>query len=146
MGGQSGGDIWYEFVSDLWEKYLPHLREELFGEGLFVFDPSTECYGFQENEEDEEEGSGGFMAALLRDAMEEGGELGEEASLKIQDPFDSFTEVTESHIGHTYDLNLVSSDEEEEEEMEKECGGQKGEEEEHEAKDTLHLEDDDDCK
>ncbi len=109
MGGQSGGDIWYEFVSDLWEKYLPHLREELFGEGLFVFDPSTECYGFQENEEDEEEGSGGFMAALMRDAMEEGGEVGEEGSFKIQDPLDSFTEETECPIGN---LNPLTSDKE----------------------------------
>ena len=35
--GQVGSDIWLEFESDLWTKHLPHLREEIYGDGQFVF-------------------------------------------------------------------------------------------------------------
>ena len=99
--GQDGSDIWLEFESDLWTKHLPHLREEIYGDGQFVFDPSTERYGFQE---DEEEGSGGFWAALLQDPMDK---PDEDKSFKIQEPLD---EPTQSYaVGHT--LNHLSGEE-----------------------------------
>lgn len=122
--GEGTVDIWLEFVGDLWDKHLPHLREELYGEGLFVYNPNTGCYGFQEEEEEESEASGGeLMAALLREAAEEDWEEGrrDEDSFKIQPSSmeDSFAVVGEdAPSGHTYDLNQVSSEEEEEIEVE----------------------------
>ena len=110
-GEPDSADIWFEFVSNLWDTYLPHLREEFYGDGLFVFDPNTQCYGFQEEEEGDEGSDDGFMDALLK----------EEGSFKIEDSMNSSPEETESHvIGHTYDLSLVSSDEGEEDELEEE--------------------------
>ena len=104
--GQDGSDIWLEFESDLWTKHLPHLREEIYGDGQFVFDPSTERYGFQEDEE-EGEGSGGFLAALLQDAMDD--KPDEDKSFKIQEPMDEPTQSYE--VGHTLDLNDPSDEE-----------------------------------
>ena len=46
-GRINDGDIWVEFVSNLWDKYLPHVREEFYDDGRLVFDPITELYGFQ---------------------------------------------------------------------------------------------------
>lgn len=124
--GQRTVDIWLEFVSDLWEKHLPHLREELYGEGLFVYNPNTGCYGFQEEEEEDEASYEEVMAALLREAAEEGEEgervkgITDSGSFKIQPASmeDSFAVITEDVPGHTYDLNQPSSEEEEEKEEE----------------------------
>ena len=115
-------DIWLEFISDLWQKHLPHLREELFGEGLFVYNPNTGCYGFQEEEEEEGEemSSNALMAALLKEAAEEDWEEGgrqADDSFKLQPPSmeeESSYAVISGVPGHTYDLNQPSSDEEEE--------------------------------
>lgn len=46
--------VWSEFVYDLWNNHLPHLREELYGDGQLAFNPSTGYYGFQEENEDKE--------------------------------------------------------------------------------------------
>ena len=109
--GQDGSAIWLEFESDLWTRHLPHLRKEIYGDGQFVFDPSTERYGFQEDEE-EGDGSGGFWAALLQDAMDDKPDEDkpdEDKSFKIQEPID---EPTQSYVvGHTLDLNDLSDEE-----------------------------------
>ena len=40
---------WKEFVEDLWTEHLPHFRANIYmGEGDFIFDPKTGCYGFEE--------------------------------------------------------------------------------------------------
>lgn len=71
-----------------------------------MFDPSTERYGFQED--DDEEGSGGFVAALLQEAMTDTDR--EETSFKISEPIE--VEKAEDHtIGHTFDLNDPSDNE-----------------------------------
>ena len=122
-------DLWLEFIADLWQKHLPHLREELYGDGLFVYNANTGCYGFQEEEEEEgsEVSGGALMAALLReveggerkgdsDAREGRGEP-DSGSFKILEPLseeESFAVVSEDMIGHTYDLAQSSSDEGEE--------------------------------
>jgi hypothetical protein len=122
--GQETVAIWLEFVSDLWERHLPHLREELYGEGLLVYNPNTGCYGFQEEEEEEDEASySEVMAALLREAAEEDEQeeqvkgIMDSGSFKLQ-PEDSFAVIDEDVSGHTYDLNQPSSEEEEEDEEE----------------------------
>ena len=114
--GEGTVDIWLEFVNDLWDKYLPHLREELYGEGLFVYNPNTGCYGFQEEEGEEEDttNSSALMAALLREAAEEDWEeerQGDDDSFRLQpEEEESFAVVPEG--SHTYDLDQLSSDEE----------------------------------
>ena len=57
--------VWQEFVVDLWQRHLPHLREELYGEGVYVF---IGRYGFQE--EHGEEVSSEVMAGLLEKAAD----------------------------------------------------------------------------
>ena len=126
--GQGGAGIWLEFVSDLWDQHLPHLREELYGEGLFVYNPNTGCYGFQEEEEEEDVSSGDeLMTALLREAVEdeEGRGGGRDDSFRIQPSSmeDSFAVISEDTTGHSFDLNQPSSDEEGEEEEEKSALG-----------------------
>ena len=41
-------NLWSEFVSDLWKNHLPHFREILYGDGSFVFNPTSGYFGFQE--------------------------------------------------------------------------------------------------
>ena len=119
--GQRSVDLWLEFVGDLWEKHLPHLREELYGVGgIFVYNANTGCYGFQEEEEEEEGGSGDLMAALLREAgLDEEGGVMHSGSFHLQPSSmeeESFAVIPEVAIGHTYDLDQESSEEEKEEE------------------------------
>lgn len=116
--GQGPVNIWSEFIADLWKKHLPHLREEIYGEGLFVYNPNTGRYGFQEEEEEEEDSAGELMAVLLREAAEEDEEEGKRVLGSGLQPESSFAMVSESKVGHTYDLNQHSSEEEEEEEEE----------------------------
>ena len=110
---------------------MPHLREELYGEGLFVYNPNTGCYGFQEEEEEDEASYDEVMAALLREAAEEDGEQGQgfmdSGSFKLQPASmeESFAVISEGVSGHTYDLDQPSSEEEREEEQEEE-GGREG--------------------
>ena len=122
--GEGGLNTWSEFISDLWKEHLPHLREELYGEGLFVFYPYIGRYGFQEEveEEGEEDEDCVLMSSLLGDNPDEDGEYGrgmmESSSYRIQDSSmeeESFTILSEEMVaGHTLDLNKSLSDEEEE--------------------------------
>ena len=50
-GGDDEREQWREFVADLWEERLPHLREEVYN----VYDPQTGRYGFQDGSEYEGE-------------------------------------------------------------------------------------------
>ena len=68
--------VWDDFIVDLWDKHLPHLREEQqFVKGLFTFDAQNKLYGYQElsygipmpNEEDQVHGIK-FMDALQQEA------------------------------------------------------------------------------
>ena len=63
--GDTQRDQWREFVGDLWDNRLPHLRSEVYGDGAFVFDPHTGRYGFQEGSEFDSEGE------LMDDLMNE---------------------------------------------------------------------------
>ena len=112
-------NIWSEFVSDLWEKHLPHLRWP--GEHHGESNPNTGCYGFQEEEEEEGEENEDCVltSSLLGDSADEDGgyERGgmESGSNGIRDtPMEeeSFTILSEVD-GHTLDLNKNSSEEKE---------------------------------
>jgi len=63
--GDTQRNQWREFVGDLWDNRLPHLRSEVYGDGAFVFDPHTGRYGFQEGSEFDSEGE------LMDDLMNE---------------------------------------------------------------------------
>lgn len=93
--GQNSVDIWVDFVDNLWDKHLSHLREELYGEGLFEYNPNTGCYGFQEEEEEEASSSELPMAALLKEAVKEGGE--EENTGDVPFRFQSSIIYTDDH-------------------------------------------------
>ena len=107
--GEGGLNIWSEFISDLWEKHLPHLREELYGEGLFVFNPDTGRYGFQEEkeEEGEEDEDCVLTSSLLGDSANDDGRRG----IKQDSPMEEDILSEEMVDGHT--LESCSSDEEE---------------------------------
>ena len=47
-GGDTEREHWREAVDDLWDNRLPHLREKIYNNGPFVYDPHTGRYGFQE--------------------------------------------------------------------------------------------------
>ncbi len=111
-------DIWLEFISDLWEQYLPHFREVLYGQGLFIFNPNTGCYGFQEEEEEDDnaDSMSELMAALLEEPTEEeGGRERGSGSFRIQEPHpeeeESLEGVPSAGHTHTLDLDQLSSDE-----------------------------------
>ena len=61
--GDTEKEQWSEIVDDLWQKKLPHLRDEIIGP--FVYDPQTGRYGFQEGSEYDSEGE------LMDDFMNE---------------------------------------------------------------------------
>ncbi len=108
---QAQGNQWSEFVADLWNAYLPHLREETRGEGEFVFDPSTNRYGF-ENQSHYSCDDELFMQELENDGYDEvvvegfGNNVAEGGSFVEVD-------ISLSQVTHTYDL-AQSTDEEEE--------------------------------
>ena len=84
--GEEEPEQWREFVLDLWEARLPHLREEGYGYGDgggFMFNPATGRYGFQEGSDYESEGE--LMEELMQEddhAPSEGeGSLVEEQEL-----------------------------------------------------------------
>ena len=126
---------WPEFVSDLWQERLPHLRQEVYGDGMFMFDLTTGRYGFQEGaglvyktedelmmdlmNESEHQGEGG-----VGETEGGGGGEGEKADSigDLHDVDDSFEELEESEameltatISHSFDLDQALGDEEEKE-------------------------------
>lgn len=66
--GQKTVETWSEVVVDLWEKHLPHLREELHGEGV-PYNPKTGSCGFPEVE-GEDDGANSLEAAFLKERVE----------------------------------------------------------------------------
>lgn len=121
---------WSEFVSDLWQERLPHLRQEVYGDGMFMFDPTTGRYGFQEGASYRTEDE--LMMDLMNEPerqgdgegerqREGGGEgQGEDSIGGLRDVDDSFEELDESEaleptISHSFDLDQASGDEEEKE-------------------------------
>ena len=69
-GGDDEREQWREFVADLWEERLPHLREEVYNDGAFVYDPHTGRYGFQDGSEYDSEGE--LMDDLMNEPEKEG--------------------------------------------------------------------------
>jgi hypothetical protein len=64
--------MWSDCVDDLWEKHLPHLREEIIaGEGLFVFNLATGYYGFQEGDYEDDAAGDELAASLDREEVDE---------------------------------------------------------------------------
>lgn len=108
----SESNHWSEFVVDLWTERLPHLREETYGEGEFIFDPSTGRYGF------EEQSDYGSEDDLFMHDLESEEEVVIDDGFTIDlgaDGDDSFAVVTEDQstgVTHSYDL-AQSTDEEE---------------------------------
>ena len=93
-------------MADLWNAHLPHLREETYGDGEFVFDPSTNRYGF-EDQSDYSSDDELFMQDLENDGYDEVVVEGFGIDLAKED---SFVEVDESVS--------QSTDEEEESDVE----------------------------
>ena len=120
---------WPEVVDDLWQKRLPHLRQEDYGDGTFLFDPTTGRYGFQDGSgygtEDE------FMTDLMNEPeYQEEGEGEREAGEAYYDEYgehdvdDSFEELElEPTISHSYDLDQLSGGEEDKESAKRDAGG-----------------------
>ena len=110
---QTRGNHWSEFVA-VWNAHLPHLREETYREGEFVFDPFTNRYGF-EDQSDYSSDDELFMHDLENDEV-----VMEGFGIDLAEG-DSFVEVDErisqSHVTHSYDL-AQSTDEEEESDVE----------------------------
>ena len=103
---QAQGIHWSEFVADLWNVHLPHLREETYGEGEFVFDPSTNRYGFENQSDDDE--------LLMHDL--ENDEVVDMFGIVLEKE-DSITEVDEgisqSQVTHLHNLTQSTYKEEE---------------------------------
>lgn len=120
-GGEAGAQYWTEFVHDLWQQKLPHLREVYeSGGGMFVYDPATDHYGFQEGSEYDDGGEFGLMEEFEKDP-EDFQREGEETQTTddipdiVIEPDESFVEGSEAQatkVSHTYDLAQDSSDEE----------------------------------
>ena len=119
---------WPEFVNDLWQERLPHLRQEVYGDGMFMFDPTTGRYGFQEGADLVYKTEDEFMMDLMNEPEHQGeGEAGGEGEKAdsiggLRDVDDSFEELEESEameptatISHSFDLDQASGDEEEKE-------------------------------
>ena len=89
--GDTAKKHWKEVVENLWDHQLPHLREEFYSDGAFVYDPQTGRYGFQEGSEyDSEE-------ELMDDLMNE--QEGEDCTPN-DDP--------EENVGHDLDHRVTS--------------------------------------
>ncbi len=121
---QTEGNHWSEFVADLWNDRLPHLREETYGEGEFIFDPSTGRYGFEDQSEYGSEDDL-FMADLeSEDRPEEviDDAFGIDLAAVEEDSFAVVVEsVGQSQVTHSYDL-AQSTDEEEDSDLEEVSG------------------------
>ena len=129
MGAEHGvHGRWPEFVNDLWQERLPHLRQEVYGDGMFMFDPTTGRYGFQEGSDYGTEDE--FMTDLMNEPEYQGDGEGErrgegegekaDSIGGLRDVDDSFEELGESEgleptISHSFDLDQASGDEEEKE-------------------------------
>lgn len=130
LEGQDVGDEhairgrWPEFVNDLWQERLPHLRQEVYGDGMFMFDPTTGRYGFQEGSDYGTEDE--FMTDLMnepeyqgdKEGEREGGGERDDSIGGLRNADDSFEELDESEaleptISHSFDLDQASGDEEE---------------------------------
>ncbi len=114
---QAQGNHWSEFVADLWNAHLPHLREETFGDEEFVFDPFTNRYGFEDQSyysSDDEL----FMHDLENDGYDEVVMEGFGIDLAERDSFVEMDEsISQPQVTHSYDL-AQSTDEEEESDVE----------------------------
>lgn len=125
---------WPEFVNDLWQERLPHLRQEVYGDGMFMFDPTTGRYGFQEGTDLVYKTEDELMMDLMNEPEHRGeGGVGETEGGRgegekadsiggLRDVDDSFEELEESEameptatISHSFDLDQASGDEEEKE-------------------------------
>ena len=89
--GDTAKKHWKEVVENLWDHQLPHLREEFYSDGAFVYDPQTGRYGFQEGSEyDSEE-------ELMDDLMNE--QEGEDHTPEGD---------AEENVGHDLDHHVTS--------------------------------------
>jgi len=92
------GNHWAEFVSDLWTTRLPHLREETFGDGGFIYDPATGRYGF---EDESEYGSDDWLTDSESEGDDDGG-----FTVDLNDEL-----FDEGQVTHSYDLTQYTDDE-----------------------------------
>ena len=112
--GEGRANQWSEFVADLWSVRLSHLREETFGDGEFIFDPTTGRYGFED--ESDYGSEDGFMLDLENDDSERDAVESGDFMINLADE-DSFIEVVESgllshaQVTHSYDLSQYSDEE-----------------------------------
>ena len=92
--------IWQEFVGDLWQRHLPHLREEMW---VYNFIGQR---GFQE-EKDIEVSSSEAMASLLQKAADEDFEENSEASSSVKA---SLSEMDQSFVSNGEESWLVNAE------------------------------------
>ena len=100
--GDVAKEQWNEVVEDLWENQLPHLREEVYNEGVFVYDPLTGRYGFQEGSEfdSEEELMKDIMNEPEREDYASNGDVEEFFTDDQQPSLESSRNVEEDGVGH----------------------------------------------
>ena len=109
---------WSEFVDDLWDTHLPHLMEETYGDGGFVYDPKTGHYGFEEWSEYESEDE--FLkddGEELSDVRQSTGEEEPESEYAFLADDEEEAVGQQATVAHSYDLGQ-STDEESESEDE----------------------------
>ena len=96
---------WNEVVEDLWENQLPHLREEVYNDGAFVYDPQTGRYGFQEGSEfdSEEELMKDLMNEPEREDYASNGDAEEFFTDDQQPSLESSRKEEEDGVGHPHE-------------------------------------------
>ena len=101
-----GKEQWNEVVEDLWENQLPHLREEVYNDGAFVYDPQTGRYGFQEGSEfdSEEELMKDLMNEPEREDYASNGDAEEFFTDDQQPPLESSKKEEEDGVGHPHEF------------------------------------------
>ena len=111
--GDVAKEQWNEVVEDLWENQLPHLREEVYNEGVFVYDPLTGRYGFQEGSEfdSEEELMKDIMNEPEREDYASNGDVEEFFTDDQQLSLESSRKVEEDGVGHLNESQEVDKGE-----------------------------------
>ena len=111
---------WNEIVDGNWPKQLGHFDHDIYNGGMFVFDPVTNRYGFQEGSDYDTEDE--FMTDLMNEPERNGSvdDLDNESygDLQVGDGPPESTLM----ISHTFDLDQESSDDDERKDSPKKKG------------------------
>ena len=111
--GDTQANQWSEFVDDLWDVRLPHLMEETYGDGGFVYDPKTGHYGFEEWSDYESEDE--FFKDDGEELSNDEGPSSGEYQFLVEDEEEMVGQ--QATVAHTYDLGQSTDEESETEDV-----------------------------